>query len=629
MRINFTVNGQLVQAVVPADWTLLRYLRQVLRLTGAKQGCDDEGTCGTCTVIVDGQAERACQLKMAEMAGRSVQTIEGLAEGGRLHPLQQSFVLEKVLQCGFCTPGQIMAAKALLDANPAPGDEEIRRALRGNLCRCSGGVRAGRAVQKAAAVLRGEITIPWSDEVAAAERGAIAKVTGATQYTDDLAFPEMLYGQALRSAYPHARILAIDTGEARSMPGVVAVLTARDVPERNLYGLLTPDQPVLCDEVVRFVGDAVALVVAETPEEARAALGKIIVEYTELPVITTPQEALAPDAPQLHERDQPPKLSGEGNILAHHSIRKGDVAEGFAQADIIIEGTYRTPFTEHAFMDLECSIGVPEDGGVVVYVGSQGPAFDQQQVAAALGLPEEKVHIAHMPTGGAYGGKEDVTTQILAALAAYHTGRPVKVRLSRAESLRVHHKRHAEYMHYKTGATRDGRLVAAEVTLYGDTGAYASTGEAVMFRSATFACGPYVVPHVKVDSYAVYTNNITCGAFRGFGSPQPTFAAEVQMDKLAEAIGVDPFTIREINALDIGLATITGHVLTEDVGAGLQECLAAVKKALLSTPRPNLPGWKVGVGIAASYKNVGLGGGYLTEQEPGSVSRTTARSSSR
>jgi CO/xanthine dehydrogenase Mo-binding subunit len=494
-----------------------------------------------------------------------------------------------------------MAAKALLDANPSPTDEQIKETLRGNICRCSGGFRAVRAVQQAAAVLRGEAALPWTDETAAAERVAVEKATGAIKYTDDLAFEGMLYGQAKRSDYAHARIKGMDVSEAEAVPGVVAVLTSKDIPGRNAYGLLTPDQPVLCDEVVRMVGDALALVVAETPEATRAAVEKIRVGYEPLPVLTTLQASLAPDAPQLHE---------EGNVLRHVKIRKGDVAEGFALADVIVEEDYYTPFSEHGFLDLECSVGQSDGDGVVVYCGSQGPPFDQEQVAAALGLPEEKVRIAHVPVGGAYGGKEDVSAQVLAALAAYVVGRPVKVRFSRAESLRAHHKRHAQFMHYKTGATRDGQVVAVEATLYGDTGAYASTGEAVLFRSATFAAGPYEVPHVKIDSYAVHTNNITCGAFRGFGSPQPIFAAELQMEKVARALGIDSFTFREINALSLGKMTITGQVLTADVGDGIRQCLDAVRQAMAATPRPDLgPSVKIGVGVAGSYKNVGLGGG--------------------
>ena len=606
-NIVFTVNGKQVTLPLQPGWTLLRALREVLGLTGAKQSCDDEGFCGACTVIVDGVAEPSCRIPLEAMAGRRVETVEGLSAGGELHPLQKAFVLNHVMQCGYTTPGQILSAKALLDQNPNPTRIEAAEALRFNFSRCSAGYRAPDAILQAAAALRGEIELPWDDKTAARERMAVSKVTGSLKYTDDLTFPSMLYGRAKRSDFPHARIEKVDITEARQMPGVVAVLTAKDIPGRNLYGLLTPDQPVFCDTLVRMVGDCLALVVAESFAQADAALQAVQVTYTPLPVITDPRQAMQPGAHQLH----PPAVEGgNGNILRHIKIRKGDVAEGFRQADVIIESDYTTPFQEHGYEELECSIGVPEGDGVTVYCGSQGPVFDRTQIAAALGLPEEKVRVAHMPVGGAFGGKEDVSAQVLAGVAAYLLQKPVKVRFTRYESLHAHHKRHAEFLHYKTGVTRDGRLVAFEATLVGDTGAYASTGDAVLFRSAEFAGGPYEIPHVKVDAFAVHTNNITCGAFRGFGSPQPAFAAEVQMDKAARRLGMDPLEFRLKNALALGRATITGHMIDPGVGDGIRQCLQAVQAALHKTPLP-VPGpdEKVGVGVAGCYKNVGLGSG--------------------
>lgn len=611
-RVSFQVNGQTVVAEpVHHNWTLVRYLREVLRLTGTKQSCDNEGTCGSCTVIVNGRARRACLDKVAEVNGATVETIESLrVNGGRPHPLLQTVIQDGIFQCGYCAPGALMAAKALLDKNPRPSRAEIVNALSPVICRCVGLNRMDRSVARAAAILRGEIESSWSDEDTANEHMALTKLTGALKYTDDLSFPGMLYGQALRSPLPHARVKRVDVSEAEKMPGVVCVLTAKDVPGVNRYGLLVRDQPIFCDEVVRFVGDALALVVAETPEQAQAALDKIKVELEPLPVITSPQQALSPDAPVLHEylREQYPETP---NVLRHHAIRKGDLETGFAQADVVIEDDYRVQFVDHAFMEIECSIGVPEaDGTITVYCGSQGPADDWAQVAEALGVDKSRVRIAHMYVGGAFGGKEDVAGQVQAAIAAYVTKRPVKVRWTRAESLRVHHKRHAMEMHYKMGATRDGRLVAADIKILGDTGPYASTGEAVLFRSATFACGPYVVPHVKVDSYAIHTNNANCGAFRGFGGTQVAFTSEVHIQKLIDALGLDPWEFRMRNALDIGQATITGHVLTEDVGAGIKACFQALKEAVEATPRPPLrPGEKFGLGIAGAYKNVGLGSG--------------------
>jgi CO/xanthine dehydrogenase Mo-binding subunit len=369
------------------------------------------------------------------------------------------------------------------------------------------------------------------------------------------------------------------------------------------------DQPIICDESndVRYVGDTLALVVGETPEQVQAALAQIQVDLEPLPVISTIEQALAPDAPVLHERlrVQNPDMP---NVLIHFHTSKGDIEQGFREADLILEDDYQVPFVEHAYMEPEVSISAPEGDGVVVYVGSQGPTDDRRQLAVALGLPEEKVRMAHMYIGGGFGGKEDVSTQIHSALAAYLTGRPVKVKWSREESLKVSYKRHAARLHYKVGAKKDGRIVAADVHIYGDTGAYASAGEAVLFRMSAFACGPYEVPHVNVHAYAVHTNNPPCGAFRGYGSPQVAFSAEIHLQKIIDQLKLDPFEVRLNNALDIGKATITGDVLVEEVGAGVIECLQEVRAALAQEPPPPLePGEKLGIGISAAYKNVGLG----------------------
>jgi aldehyde oxidoreductase len=607
-KIIFKVNGEEVHASLRPGKTLLNALREDFQLTGAKQACDNEGFCGACTVILDGAARPSCQVPLEEMTGREVLTIEGLSAGGDLHPLQKAFVLHHVMQCGYATPGQIMASKALLDWNPNPTRDEVAEALRYHISRCSAGYRAPEAVLDAAASMRGEKTLVWDEEIAADERYAVSKSTGTLKYTDDLYFPGMLFGRVKRSDFPHARIEKVDIEETKQMPGVVAVLTSKDIPGSKLYGLLTHDQPIYCDNEVLMVGDALALVVAESFDQAEAALDKIHVTYTPLPVVTDPRVSLNPGALQLH---QPSGAYGDnGNINRHVKIRKGDVEEGFAKADFILEDDYFAPFQEHAYEELECSVGVPEGEGVVVYCGSQGPVFDRGQIASALGLAEDLVRVAHMPVGGGFGGKEDVSAQIHAGLAAYVLQRPVKVRFSRAESLSSHHKRHAEFMHYKTGVTQDGRIIALEARIVGDTGAYASTGEAVLFRSATFAGGPYEIPHVKVDAYAVYTDNITCGAFRGFGSPQPCFAAEIQMEKLAHQLGIDPIEFRLKNALTIGSSTITGSVINAEVGDGIRQCIKAVetalKKAQMPTPGPDE---KIGVGFAASYKNVGLGSG--------------------
>ena len=537
-----------------------------------------------------------------------IETIESLV-GDPPHPLVQTVIQDGIFQCGYCAPGGLMTAKALLDNSPAPTPKEIAQALTGVLCRCVGMNRMDQSITRAAAILRGEEKSTWTAEDTADEYMVLEKLTGKLKYTDDLSFPGMLYAAARRANIPHARVRRIDTTQARSMPGIVGVLTSRDIPGSKIYGVIQEDQPVFCDEEhdVLYVGDALALVIGETQEQVQAAAEAIDVELESLPVISSIEEALAPGAPALHPRlkqtspDKP-------NILIHFHTSKGDVAKGFAEADLILEDDYDVPFVEHAYMETETGIAMPEGDGVVVYAGSQGPTDDQHQIAKVLGLPEEKVHIAHQYMGGGFGGKEDISTQIHAALAATVTGRPVKIRWSRQESLLASYKRHAARLHYKVGAKKDGSITAADILIYGDTGAYASAGEAVLFRMSAFACGPYVVPNVNVHTYAVHTNNPPCGAFRGYGSPQVAFAAEVHLQKIIDRLGLDSFDVRLKNALSLGKATITGDVLTEDVGVGIIPCLQAVRKELDKTPKPEvLPGEKLGIGIAAAYKNVGLG----------------------
>ena len=626
--IRLNVNGVAVEAHVEPETSLLAYLREELGLTGTKDGCS-EGTCGACTVIVDGLAKRACLLKMGRMAGRSVETIESLARDDSLHPLQYAMIEKGAIQCGFCTPGMVMAGKALLDKNPSPSPDEIKRALKPNLCRCTGYRPIVAAVERASRLLCDGIeAVPASDlyptEDQVVGRGiarvdGVDKVTGRLKYSADLWVEHMLHTKVLRAAYPHACIHGVDTSAAERAPGVVAVLTASDVPGRNRFGIIRKDQPIFAEDRVRYLGEVVAAVYAESEAQAERALSLIQVEYEPLPVIESPQQALDEGATIIHEDEG-------SNLTCYIPIRKGDVDKGFSEADVIVEGEYTTPTVEHAYLEPEAGLAIPgEDGRVTVHVGSQSSIHDQEDIAAALDLPLEKVRVVHMPMGGAFGGKEDITVQIIAALGAVKTGRPVRFVWTRRESLLASGKRHAEWLRYRTGATRDGKLIAAEVEIYGDGGAYASATDAVLFRSASFSCGPYYVPNVKVDVYGAFTNNPHGSAFRGFGNPQATFAAEIQMDLLAEALGMDPVEFRLKNILDPGDATITGHVLQHSIGA--RATLEAVRDAVAESgmPEPS-PGKRIGVGFASSYKNVGLGSGmedgagaHLSLQPDGSI----------
>ncbi len=621
----FRVNGRGMEARVGPRTTLLQVLRDQMRLTGTKNGCG-AGRCGACTVIVAGEAVRSCVYLARRARGQEVQTIEGLAVDGRLHPLQKAFIEHGAVQCGFCTPGMIMAAKALLDKNPRLTRQDIFEALELNLCRCTGYVKIIEAVGAAGREQEGEIRELVAGAEVALRQGqaqslslqgpaiigaplprpdARVKVTGEARFAADLHFDSMLFGRVLRSAHPHARVLGVDTARAKALPGVAAVLTAADVPGARNHGLVRPDWPVLAYDKVRYMGDAVALVAAEDEETAAKALGLIRVQYEPLPGVFSPQEALEPGAPQLHEG---------GNLLKHIRIEKGNLEEGFRAADLVIEREYRTPFVEHAFLEPEAGVAVVDgEGNVTVYVGSQIPFADQRQVAEALGLPLRKVRIVQTPVGGAFGGKEDISVQIHVALLAWHTRRPVKLVLSREESILTHPKRHASIIRLKTGVTKEGRLTALQATIWGDSGAYASLGEHVMTRTATHMAGPYEIANVKVDCYAAYTNNTPAGAMRGFGVPQATFVMESQMDILARELGLDPLDLRRRNALRVGSITATGQVLRESVG--LVETIDRVaqelraERALTAGGSALPPNRRRGWGVACCFKNVGLGGG--------------------
>lgn len=637
--MNLTVNGRLITLEPLPGEMLADLLRNRLGLTGTKIGCN-EAECGACTVLVNDVPVLSCTYPAAKAEGKRVLTIEGLAalapqqgehpatDDSRLHPLQKAFVQYGAVQCGFCIPGQIMTCYALLKANPQPSEDEIRQALKDTLCRCAGYPSILRAIQAAGAELRGEAdrpTLPAESEIDAQSLhvvgklqprpDAIAKVTGAARFTDDLDFAGMLHARVKRAGVPHAILKAIDVEKARRLLGVVAVLTAADLPGDTYHGLVIPDWPVLVGvgARVRYVGDAVAIVAAETRAIASQALELVELTFEAQTVVSGPVQARQPDAPALHPN---------GNLLKHIKVRKGDLEEGFAQADLILERVYHTAITDHAFMEPECSIARPVAEGddplarMEIYVGSQIPYADRSQVARALGWADERVRIVGQLVGGGFGGKEDIAGQIHAALLAQATGRPVKLLFDRHESLVVHPKRHATQIRVKLGVKNDGRLTAAETELYGDTGAYASLGEKVLTRATTHSSGPYDVPHAKADCYAMYTNNPPAGAFRGFGVTQSAFAIESTMDTLAEQLGMDPIALRRLNALRVGSVTNTGQALRESVG--LVECIDQVAAELKRRvgEQPFLPRAVEGAahkvrawGFAAAYKNTGLGGG--------------------
>jgi CO/xanthine dehydrogenase Mo-binding subunit len=425
-------------------------------------------------------------------------------------------------------------------------------------------------------------------------------VKGELEFADDIYIEDMGYGKILWSEYPHAEILSIDTLKAEKMKGVRAVLTAKDISGRNRLGLLNPDQPVLADKKVRFLGDPVALVIADSKEVAREASKKISVKYRELKGVFSPQEALRSEAPLIHEK---------GNIVRQTCHSSGDVEKAFSEADLIVERDYSTPIVDHAFLEPESGVAsLSSDGRIHVWTCTQMPFETRTQVAACLGYPEEKVHVIGTPLGGGFGGKVGITTQALAALGALRTKRPVKITLERKESLRFHTKKHASILHYKTGFSKNGKIIANKAKIILDAGPYTDVSPIVLDQAAIFSCGPYEIPNVRIEQLALFTNNANGGAMRGFGINQVAFAMEQQLDIAAETLKIDPFELRLANALEVGKKTATGEILRASVP--IKETIRVAQKTLKSLP-PLTSKKSIGVGIASGFKNVGVGKGAV------------------
>ena len=599
--LTFELNGRQVDVDgLGGEESLLDVLRERCGVTSAKDGCAPEGSCGACTVLVDGRPVVSCAQPAGRLAGRRVTTLEGLGVEAR-DRWADSFVAAGASQCGFCSPGIVLKAEHLLRGHPDPTRAEVAAALAGNLCRCTGYVKVVDAVLLAAAGRRGES--PPSQDVS----GRVGTRTprhhgrelalGRQSFVNDLARPGMLHAALRFSDHPRARVLRIDPAAALAAPGVHAVVTAADVPGERVQGELTHDWPQLVaeGETTRYVGDVLALVAADTRAQARAAAALVDVEYDVLCPVTDAFAATEPGAPQLHRH-------APRNVLSVSRVARGDVDAELAGAVHVLTETFRTQRIEHAFLEPEAALAWPTpEGGVHFCTQGQGIWSERRQVAGLLGLPEDKVRATLVPAGGAFGGREDLAVQGHAALLAVRTGRPVKLALSRAESLRFHVKRHPMTLTYTVGCDGDGRLLAVRARIVGDTGAYASVGDKVLERAAGHACGAYRFEAVDVEARAVYTNNVPCGAMRGFGANQVNFALEGMLDRLAERVGIDGWEMRWRNALDVGDTFGTGQVLGP--GVGVRKTLLAVREAYRSTPY---------AGIACAVKNTGIGNG-LTE----------------
>ncbi len=561
--VSFFVNGVPRTVSALPDATLLDVLRTDLGLTGTKKGCGG-GECGACTVLLDGNPVSSCILPALKAEGRRVETIEGLGTRGELHPLQSWFLKLGAVHCGFCTPGMLMSAKALLDSNPNPSTDQIKAALAGNLCRCTGYAKIVQAVAAAGAELRGERLQERADRTGDNPIGksvirvdGVPKVLGAAQFAADLSRPGMLHAAMVVSPHAHALIQAVDTSRALSRPGVVTVLTADDVPGAKTYGILTKDTPFLATGKVRYAGEPVAVVIAEDERVARAAAADVQVTYEPLPAVFDPVEAMESDTVKVHDG---------GNVLRHVKVRVGDVDEAMAQAAVTANRRCVTQAVDHAYIEPEAGIAYWDGDVLVVHTCSQGTHYMRGEVARMLNMPISRVRIIQATTGGAFGGKIDLSVQHFIALGCYKTGRPVRMAWTREESLRTSTKRHPFVLDYTFGADRSGKLIAAQVKLIGNTGAYASFGPGVLNRAAITALGPYECPNTSVDAYVVYTNTAISGAMRGFGGPQTSTCSEPLLDEIGRMCGLDPVEIRRVNMLRTGSRTLTRQLLTAASG---------------------------------------------------------------
>ena len=592
---SFVVNG--VPCSTEEEKPLLRYLRDELRLTSVKDGCS-EGACGTCTILVDGKAVKACVLSTKRAAGKEIVTVEGLSEAER-EAFVYAFGAVGAVQCGFCIPGMVMAGKALLDQNPNPSEAEIKKAIRGNVCRCTGYKKIIEGIALAGAILRGEASVdPALEEGEDYGVGARAfrtdvrdKVLGRGEYCDDLYLDGMAHASAVRSQYPRARVLDIDPSAALALPGVLAVLTADDVPH-NKVGHLQQDWDVMIakGDITRCVGDAICLVVAENETVLKQAKELVKVDYEPLEPVRTIQEARAADAPILHPG---------GNLCQQRHVTRGDARAALAQSKYVVTQSYRTPFTEHAFLEPECAVAFPYKDGVKVYTSDQGVYDTRKEISIMLGWEPECIVVENKLVGGGFGGKEDVSVQHLAVLAALRVNRPVKAKLTRQESINFHPKRHYMEGTFTLGCDENGIFTGLDCEIHFDTGAYASLCGPVLERACTHSVGPYCYQNTDIRGFGWYTNNPPAGAFRGFGVCQSEFALESNINLLAEKVGISPWEIRFRNAIEPGKALPNGQIA--DCSTALKETLLAVKDVYEQNADH--------AGIACAMKNSGVGVG--------------------
>ncbi|MEZ0215205.1 MAG: molybdopterin-dependent oxidoreductase [Xanthobacteraceae bacterium] len=602
--MRLSVNGAAIEAE-PRPGQCLRTLLREGGWFGVKKGCD-AGDCGACTVHLDGRPVHSCLVPARRAEGAAVTTIEGLADGEHLHPMQQRFLDAQGFQCGFCTAGMVMTAAALDQAQC----RDLPAALKGNLCRCTG----YRAIEDAIAGAR-HVEAPRPGAACGRNLPAPAGpalVRGQARFTMDLAVEGLLHLKLLRSPHAHARIRAIDTASALALPGVVAVFTHEDAPDR-LYSsarheivLDDADDTRLLDTVVRFAGQRVAAVVATSEAAAEAGCRAIVVDYDVLPAVFDPHAAMAPGAPLVHDKGPASRIADPSrNLVAEVHGHIGDVEAGFAGADFIHEGTYSTQRVQHAHLETHGCIGwLDPEGRLVVRSSTQTPFLTRDALASLFDLDPERVRVLCERVGGGFGGKQEMLTEDIVALAVLKTGRPVKLEFTREEQFLASTTRHPMQVRVKVGAKADGTLTAIAMHMVSNTGAYGNHGGGVLFHGAGECVALYRCPNKKIDGYAVYTHTVPSGAFRGYGLSQTIFAVESAMDEVARSLGLDPFAFRRLNAVKPGDAMVSTDDGPHDVeygSYGLDQCLDLAEAALRREPEaaPSTD-WLVGEGMAAA-----------------------------
>jgi len=599
--ITFKLNGRVKSYSGDMDRTLLKYLREEEHIKSVRDGCSGQAFCGACMVEMNGKPTLSCITRMKKVKDTEIFTMEGFPDGVR-NSIADTFVGKGAVQCGFCTPGFITRVKILLDTHPFPSRDEVIHALRGNYCRCTGYKKIVDASMEAAEILKNKKeTVPRQEGTVGKsfpKYNAFEKAVGESPYVDDLDIEGMVFSALRFSDHPRAVVHTINISKAEKLEGVIRVVTSDDIPGQRFVGLILNDWPLMVaeGETTRYIGDVIAGVVAETEETARKAAAMIEVEYEVMEPLTRMEAA------EHHEV----KIHPPGNLLETCRVaRGGDVDPLLSESAYTISGRYETQRIEHAFLETEAAVAVPgKDGGIELNSQSQGIYEDRRQVALILGIPEEEVRVKLFVNGGGFGGKEDMTVQGHVSLFSWLTQKPVKLKLNREESIRMHPKRHPLIMDYQIGCDSGGKFTALKARIIGDTGAYASVGTKVLERAAGHATGAYHFPAVDIEAKTLYTNNIPAGAMRGFGVNQVTFAVESCIDELCAKGGFDRWQIRYDNALVKGSMTATGQILGD--GVGVRDTLLAVRDDFYMEKY---------AGLACGIKNSGIGNGMIDYSE--------------